>query len=251
MGVLTEMLKRIMVDRLINRVKEMNLKYIDIKRMEKQDMEFPVFIKEFEKNLQVILEKEDYKTEDGKTQEAERGLKKIILAELNKVSESPIEEAGQQQAIDFRNFKYKGKYYNFECKKSDKGEKFMFNDTMVKPDVWYIFNYEKYKKVRIIKGNEIKLLDTRYQTTNCMDRIRDLVNGTQEINGLFVSNLFILTLELAKNCVFSGKMSLFDYGELFKNTTIFGNAVSRPRPNWNIHVPLADKFHVPVNQKEV
>jgi hypothetical protein len=196
-----------------------------------------LFIKNFEIHIESILKNYCNKTEDGKTQEAERNLKRIILSELNKYSETPVEEAGQQQAIDFRNFCYQGQFYNFECKKSDSGTNFKFNDTMVKSEVYYIFNYEKYKKIRIIKGSDIFLLTLGSRLSGSLIALKELINN-KVVDKNFVIELFNLTLSFAQECVFNGIISLFDYGELFKRTIKFGNAVSRPRPNWNISVPL-------------
>ena len=201
-----------------------------------------LFIKQFESHVEDLLSKQSNKTEDGKTQECERNIKKIILTELIKHADpgTTITEAGQQQAIDFRNFCYKGVLYNFECKKCDKGNSFKFNDTMVKDEVYYILIYEKYKKVRIILGYDISLLDNNFELANFNNLIK-LINSVKIINKKFIFDLFNITLNLAKECVYSGIMSIFDFGEMFKTTINFGNVSSRPRPNWTILIPLSDR----------
>ena len=188
---------------------------------------------DFEKETKNV----NLKTNKGKTQKAESILKEIFRKCLRKLTDKPFEEAGSQQAIDFRNVNINGTIYFFELKKSD-GSCFKFNDSVPEPDVFYVFYSSKEKKVLIIKGCNIKLLKEINDTTLEEDisklkkYVSDLSPETLNLN--IVRFLFVIVLSIAKHCVFKKVMTLSDYSELFKFTTDFGNISSRPRPNWTV-----------------
>lgn len=193
--------------------------------------------------LKEDIEKEigDNETIDGDTQKSERVFIQIVKKGLLKLTnDKPFKQASSQEPIDFQNVDISGTIYNFECKKVNKGNRFIFNDSVIDPDVYYIFCKEQEKKVLIIKGCNIKLLKENNDTTleediNILKKhVSDLTPETIDLN--IVRFLFVSILSIAKHCVFKKIMSLNDYSELFKFKTDFGNISSRPRPNWSVTI---------------
>jgi hypothetical protein len=197
----------------------------------------PLFI-----TLKEYIEKEigNNETLNGDTQKSERIFIGIVKNSLLKLTDKPFKQAGSQEPIDFQNVDISGKIYNFECKKVNKGNRFIFNDSVIDPDVFYIFCKEQEKKVLIIKGCNIKLLKEINDTTLEEDisklkkHVSDLSPETLNLN--IVRFLFVSVLSIAKHCVFKKVMTLSDYSELFKFKSDFGNISSRPRPNWTVTI---------------
>ena len=201
----------------------------------------------FNQKNQIIIQEQllniNNKTTNGDTQISEKRSKVIIEKILLEQSGYPFEHAGSQQSIDFRNVRVGDNYYNYELKKVNTGDRFMFNDSTIVPDVYYILNYVQKKRVVIKKGSTIldniliKDNDTVYDSLDYLKKIVlscDITN----INSTIVFKIFNAVLCLAKQCVFNNIMTLSDYGEMFKNTTRFGNVASRPRPNWTFKIVL-------------
>jgi hypothetical protein len=179
------------------------------------------------------------KTVKGNTQESEREFIKIVNDSLVKLSGHTVEQAPSQQAIDFRNVHVGDQLINYECKKVNTGNKFIFNDTVIKPDVYYILNYVGLKKILIKKGSDIELLSEKTITSiikEDLEFLKQIVFQVETIDLLFIKQLFGITISLAKNAVHERIINLFEYGELFKFSTNFGNAKSRPRPNWTFTI---------------
>ena len=162
----------------------------------------------------------------GNTQERERYYISIIQKILSDLGCS-FESAGSQQAIDIRNVVFPdGTTTDFEAKSSNTNV-FPLNDTVVKPDVHYIFIYAKHKKVNILKGSDIYSV--------CMDDAVDI--GKPPSSKEEIMEGFDFLIKEAMYSVKCGTMSLFDFGELWKRTWKFGNLKSRPRPNWSLTMP--------------
>lgn len=183
-------------------------------------------------------------TKDGETQRSERYYISIITEQLNKLGATVGSFAPAQQAIDLRDVVWPdGSVVSYECKKVNTGFRFTFNDTFLKPDVWYIFIYGSIKKVRVVKG-----LDLIQESTNKSDtlspkiqlnRVGQMVLTMMEsdLSPGLVKDLFLEVLEFLKSCVTHGVLSYFHFGEVFKKSIVFGSFTSRPRPNWSLTIP--------------
>ena len=204
---------------------------------------FKKIIQSIEKNLKWDV----IKTKDGRTQESERAYIQIIKEEMQKIG-AIVNCNSSQKHIDFKNVQWpNGKEYSFECKKINKGTKFMFNDTLPKDDVYYIFIYVDTKKVIIKKGSSIYENNSIRKNSLKSEFSRTVGNHVLK---MLTTNDFTKTsiLEFFKiTMIFMGKsveykvLSCFDFGQIFKNTFIFGNFSSRARPNWSVTVnPLTN-----------
>jgi hypothetical protein len=180
----------------------------------------------------------DIITKNGDTQKAERTFIEIVKKELTKLTKEPFKQAGSQEPIDFQNVIINGKEYFFECKKCNKGNTFIFNDSVIDPGVYYIFCSAK--KVKIIKGSDIELLDEPNDGTLETDitELKKHVNELtpENINFQKIRFIFNIILCISKESVLKKIITLFDYSSLFKMTTNFGKISSRPRPNWSVKV---------------
>ena len=94
---------------------------------------------------------------DGNTQKKERTYKQDIKEVIHDFGGSIGYEAGSQEAMDFRDVKLPGlnSRFNSDVKSTDKGFKFMFNDSVPKVDAYYIFIQVEHKKVIIKSGLDI------------------------------------------------------------------------------------------------
>lgn len=182
-------------------------------------------------------------TKKGDTQNSERYYISVILEVIERMGGKVGSSAGSQQAVDIRNVEWPdGSIKSYECKKVNKGSRFIFNDTFIKPDVWYIFVYVDIKRVRIADGSTL-IRDTL--TTDCISHkkhlriigkiILDMMDD--DMSSEQIKTFFTEVLLFLRSCVLNGIISYFDFGELFKQTVSFGTFVSRPRPNWSLTIP--------------
>jgi len=192
-------------------------------------------------------------TKDGETQKSERYYISVIIEQFEKLGAKVGSNAATQQAIDIRDVEWPdGTVASYEGKKVNKGSRFIFNDTFIKPDVWYIFIYGHLKKVRVAKGSTLIDESSNVYETNQPKRnlrkIGELVLDmlTDEITNTLVKDFFVEVLAFLKACVIYKVLSHFEFGELFKKSIVFGNFTSRPRPNWSLTIP-----YKPSQSKEV
>ena len=183
-------------------------------------------------------------TKDGETQKSERYYISVIIEQFEKLGAKVGSNAATQQAIDIRDVEWPdGTVASYEGKKVNKGSRFIFNDTFIKPDVWYIFIYGHIKKVRVAKGSTLIDESSNVYETNQPKRnlrkIGELVLDmlTDEITNTLVKDFFVEVLAFLKACVIHKVLSHFEFGELFKKSIVFGNFTSRPRPNWSLTIP--------------
>lgn len=179
----------------------------------------------------------------GNTQVSERYYVGVIQDQIVALGGHIGSSAGSQQSVDIRDVVWPdGSIVSIECKKVNKGSTFMFNDTFLKPEVWYFFIWVDKKDMALIKGSVIieknknsgPSCDIKNQIKIISRIIVDIHDG-DETSHRFIE-LFRETIELMKMGVLKGILSFFEYGELFKSTTKFGNILSRPRPNWSINL---------------
>lgn len=184
-------------------------------------------------SIRVTLDWERMITTQGNTQETERYYISVVCDVLEKHGHVITSKASSQSPIDIETNLEK-----FECKKKNKkNSPFILNDTMIKPDVYYIFMITENKTVLIKKGEDLININTENEKTNkekalilcslLMDYTENRVTITYVIDGFF---------DFISTSVLCGKLSLFDFGQMFKRTFVFGNIKSRPRPNWSIYV---------------
>lgn len=215
--------------------------------------------------MEAIIEQSlDWKrafTKKGQTQDSEYYYIDVIKKVIQSVGGEIIATAGSQQAVDFRVVRWPdGTTRSYECKKINKGSRFMFNDTFIKSDVWYIFIYVDIKKVRIAKGSDLmkesQTNDRNHSRThlkNISKIVNDMLDEHNPSSGKMKS-LFSEILLFFKECVLNGSLSYFDYGQIFKQTIKFGSFQNRPRPNWSLTIPykppsqLEEVPHSPTEQ---
>ena len=95
-----------------------------------------------EKAIEDAIDWDRVLTKDGETQRSERYYISVIVEQLLKLGAKIGSNAAAQQAIDIRDVEWPdGSVVSYECKKVNKGSRFIFNDTFLKSDVWYIFIY--------------------------------------------------------------------------------------------------------------
>ena len=197
-----------------------------------------------EKAIEDAIDWDQVLTRNGETQKTERYYISVIIEQLKKLGAVVGSNAAAQQAIDIRDVKWPdGSIESYEGKKVNTGCRFLFNDTFIKPDVWYIFIYGHLKKVRVVKGSDViqgstsivDALKPKAQLKRVAKMVLTMLE-TELTPGL-VKDLFLEVLEFLKSCVVHGVISYFDFGEMFKKSIIFGNFTSRPRPNWALKFP--------------
>lgn len=182
-------------------------------------------------------------TKNGETQRSERYYISVIIEQLQKLGATVGSNASTQQAVDIRDVVWPdGSTASYECKKVNKGYRFIFNDTFLKPDVWYIFIYGHLKKVRVAKGEElIKESITQHHQTprGILKSLGEMILTMLETepSRIHIQGFFGGVLSLLRSCVVHGIITYFDFGELFKSSVVFGNFTSRPRPNWSLTIP--------------
>ena len=137
----------------------------------------------------------------------------------------------------------------YEIKKTVKGEKFNFNDTFLKEDVYYILIYVSHRKIRIEKGS--KLLELTYTEEkgptmrSHLKTIGELVMemlGENKVSDDQILTLFSEMLGLMKAAVVNKRIRFEDYSQAFKKVISFGDFSSRPRPNWTLKFPLLENL---------
>ena len=182
-------------------------------------------------------------TKKGDTQNSERYYISVILEVIESLGGRVGSSAGSQQSVDIRNVEWPdGTTKSYEGKKVNKGSRFIFNDTFIKPDVWYIFIYVETKKVRIAEGSTLikETLTLEYDSHKKHLKvlgkiILDMMDD--DMSSEKIKSFFSEVLLFLRSCVMNGFISYFDFGELFKQTVSFGTFVSRPRPNWSLTIP--------------
>ncbi len=199
-------------------------------------------------------------TKKGDTQNSERYYISVILQAIDTLGGKVGSNAGSQQCVDIRNVEWPdGTILSYECKKVNKGNRFMFNDTFIKPDVWYIFIYVDMKKVRVSKGstlieesNKGEFSPHKHHLKKVGKIILDMMDD--DVSPEKIKSFFSEVLLFLRSCVLNGLISYFDFGEMFKQTITFGSFISRPRPNWSLVIPykpalqLEEEPHSPVVQ---
>jgi hypothetical protein len=198
-------------------------------------------------NMERMIERqidwEKIHTRSGDTQNSERYYIGVIKEVIQTMGATIGSQAGSQQSVDIRDVQWPdGETKSYECKKVNKGFRFIFNDTFIKPDVYYIFIYVDLRKVQILKGSDIINKTTELESNEPKKHIKILARIILHMLDTKptpenVKSLFIETLHFLKSCVLHGIITYFEFGELFKTTISFGNFVSRPRPNWSLIVP--------------
>ena len=196
------------------------------------------------KKVEDAIDWEKILTKQGATQNSERYYISVILEKLNELGAVVGSSAGAQQAIDIRDVKWENFTSSYEGKKVNKGDRFIFNDTFLKDDVYYILIYAGSKRVRIEKGS--KLIELSYkiegETTKVyLENIGGLIFdmlGENGVTGEKILTLFKYSIGLLKAAVANNIVSYYDFGQVFKNVISFGDFSSRPRPNWSLKLPL-------------
>ena len=197
-------------------------------------------------NLEIAINWADITTKDGRTQKSERNYINVIGDQMKKLGAILGPSSGSQTHIDFKDVQWSdGTIHSYECKKVNKGTKFMFNDTVPRPDVYYIFIYVEFKKIIIRKGSTILQNNVIHVSQNSLKKefsrtvVKHVLNMVE--NDDFTSNsikdFFRVSMDFMGTCVSHGVLSYFDFGQLFKNTYKFGNFISRARPNWTLNIP--------------
>ena len=202
--------------------------------------------------VKFALDWDQVQAKKGNTQVSERYYVGVIQDQIVALGGRIGSSAGSQQSVDIRDVVWPdGSIVSIECKKVNKGSTFMLNDTFLKPEVWYLFIWVDKKEVALMKGSAIieknrgpPITRVKQQVQTIATTIIDMDNG-QLTKTTFIK-LFREVLELMKIGILEGIITFFDYGELFKNTTKFGNIISRPRPNWSINVPCESTRKPPV-----
>lgn len=183
------------------------------------------------------------RTINGETQKGERRYIKTIKNCIKEFGGQVGKDAGSQTAIDLRDVKFDNDptLYNIECKKINGGSRFMFNDSVLKNDVYYIFLHCDTQKVKIQTGEEYYAQNpinssTKDEAKEKLEQIvrigQGMLGDESQLNASKISDLFVAVILFAKTCVEAKIMSLFDFGKMFKKSYDFGSCVSRPRPNW-------------------
>jgi len=210
-------------------------------------------------------------TKQGDTQNSERYYISVVKKCIEKMGGEIGSSAGAQQSVDIRDVALPdGQVYSYECKKINKGTRFMFNDTFLKPDVWYVLIYSDIQKVRIEKGSLLMAENTnnciktnpKFYIKNICELCINMLSDDNELNSSNIKKLFTVVLLLLKSCVIKNIISYFEFGDMFKTSIVFGNFTSRPRPNWNLSIPFVQRAteqppppleaepHYPVEQPE-
>lgn len=182
-------------------------------------------------------------TKEGNTQNSERYYIPVILQAIDTLGGKVGSKAGSQQRVDIRNVEWPdGTILSYDCKKVNKRHKFMFNDTFLNNDVWYIFIYVDMKKVRVAKGstlieesNKGEYSSHKHHLKKVGKIILDMMYD--DVSPEKIKSFFSEVLYFLRSCVLNGLISYFDYGEMFKQTITFGSFSSRPRPNWFLLIP--------------
>ncbi len=113
---------------------------------------------------------------DGNTQKKERIYIPVIKEAIRDLGGEIGHEAGSQEAMDFRGVTLPGLDFMFDCdgKSTNKGFKFMFNDSVPKVDGYYIFIQVEHKKVIIKSGLDIIKCIADEKEMTCEEVIKEL-----------------------------------------------------------------------------
>ena len=185
-------------------------------------------------------------TKGGRTQQSEAYYIHVVGDQLTNLGAILPPPRGSQLPVDFKDVKFPdGTMYSFECKKVNKGTRFLFNDTVPNADVYYIFIYVHVEKVIVQKGSIILQTKRIPVSQNSLkeefshtvgEHVYQMLKN-DEFTNESIKVFFKISMNFIALCVSRGVLSYFDFGQVFKNTYKFGNFWSRPRPNWTIDVP--------------
>jgi hypothetical protein len=165
----------------------------------------------------------------GNTQERERYYIGVITTIISRLG-GTFNTAGSQESVDIQDVTFPGMApFHIEGKATTSGH-FMLNDTMIKSNVHYMLFYVKHKVVTIELGSDIIKRTTEIGSHN-------IVEGRKPATKEAIMKAFNVLMDEAVYSVQCGVMSLFDFGQMWKQTWKFGKLASRPRPNWSITVP--------------
>ena len=165
----------------------------------------------------------------GNTQERERyyiGLTEEIITEMG----GAFNSASSQSSVDIQDISFPDETpFHLEGKATTRHD-FMLNDTMIKPDVYYLLLYTKHRIVDIELGADI--------ITGATDNgPHNIVEGRAPMTTEQIFKGFEYFMDEAVYSVRCGVMSMFDFGQMWKQTWKFNKITSRPRPNWKITIP--------------
>lgn len=158
---------------------------------------------------------------DSNTQRDERGYIQFVSQIIRKMGGKIGSFAPSQQSKDIRDVVFPSAPFSvtYECKKG-KGV-YILNDTIPdeSDDYYYIFINTKSKEITI---------------KHCSYLVRS--QRTLEVD-TSLKELYDQTMKIMEAAVNEGRMSYYEYGQLFKRTVTFANGLkSRPRPNWSIRI---------------
>jgi len=165
----------------------------------------------------------------GNTQERERYYIGVVTNVITRLG-GTFNTAGSQESVDIQDVIFPGmEPFHIEGKSTSSGH-FMLNDTMIKSNVHYMLFYVKHNLVTLELGADIIKRTTEIGTHN-------MVEGRKPASKEAIMKAFGVLMDEATYSVRCGVMSLFDFGQMWKQTWKFGKLSSRPRPNWSITVP--------------
>jgi hypothetical protein len=163
---------------------------------------------------------------NSETQHEEKIYSRVVAGVIRSMGGRIGSFASSQQSKDIRDviFPSTTRPITYECKKSSTANTFKLNDTVPSENdnYYYIFIDTKKKKISIKHCSELIKNKNASNWNKC---------HVEELNLLYDN-----TLKTIQDAVNDGRISYYDYGEIFKKTVIFPNGLkslkSRPRPNW-------------------
>ena len=165
----------------------------------------------------------------GNTQERERYYIGVITNVITRLG-GTFNTAGSQESVDLQDVTFPGlDPFHIEGKATTSGH-FMLNDTMIKSNVHYMLFYVKHNLVTLELGADIIKRTTETGSHN-------IIEGRKPASKETIMKGFEMLMDEATYSVRCGVLSLFDFGQMWKQTWKFGKLSSRPRPNWSITVP--------------
>lgn len=166
---------------------------------------------------------------NGNTQERERyyiGLTECIIREMG----GTFKSSSSQCSVDIQDISFRDEEpFQLEGK-ATMSNIFKLNDTMIKPDVYYLLLHVKHEVVNIEIGSSIIATATDNGSHNTIE-------GRVPMTREQIYRGFEYFMDEAVYSVRCGVMSMFDFGQLWKRSWKFGKVISRPRPNWSVTVP--------------
>lgn len=145
------------------------------------------------KRIREVLPWDRLVCRDGNTQSKERiyipVIKKVIMDMGGEIGH----DAGSQQAMDFRDVRLPGLDFTFDAdaKSTNKGFKFMFNDSVPKVDGYYIFIQVEHKSVIMKKGIDIIRCIAEMTHVTCdevITRLQDRVKTILDVKNFNIGN---------------------------------------------------------------